>query len=295
MTAANQSPEGEDTSGTRIAATDPGQAEATGTEGDPQVDGSSGSPGTGSEDYESRLAQGGEFAIQEVKNWQRKAGTANSRLDQYKPLERYIEEVGGASVLSQHVQLWNRLIQDPEGRRIVESFAREGSVRPVSQDAGGSDGDDWEDPAEKKIRLLESELANIKGRVLKTDRSTQQSRLTTMFETVMNEFPGMAQEARQKAFEGAKAEIVQWSTTPEGLDTLSQLDESGARAMLYRHLTAQDLKEAAYNERQSTQDSRRELATHERSGTTTGGGGDPQAMTALDALRIAARRNNVDL
>lgn len=284
----------EDGTGTGIDDAGSDQATATAAAGDPQVS-SSESTGRASDDYMQRLETDHTFAVEQAQNWQKKFSRKNSEYDKVKDLtalQTYADQVGGAETLKAHLDLYDRVLQDPAGKAAIESFARTGQLTTATRE--DNEEDEWMDPEQKRLDALEHDNATMRSRLASLDMGQIEGRMKGSFDSVFKEFPGLQGELLEKVNKGCMGDIKQFGTTESGRDSLRTMNEAGARAMMLRHLTPDELREVFSNERQLHTEEKQGFATHEASSVSSTGGGGELAEAGMAAYLSACREHGVD-
>ena len=259
-------------------------------EGDTQVaDSSEQEPNPG--DFESRLREGGDFAVEQTKNFQRKFGQATSRVKELEgqvaslePLLPVVQQLGGAQGVIQNLERLGRMYGDPQFRQVIEQFERTGTFK------GTNDEDEqYVDPIEaelrKEIQSLRSEVTDLRGSTLRNDGALAQQRFRGHFAKVLKEYP-FTPEERERIDKGVEVTLASWTRTPEGIRTIESLDEKTARNLIVNQLSP-DEQEALYLRRaRARHEEKRRFATDARPSTATGKAAS-SAKSVLDAYREA--------
>jgi hypothetical protein len=274
---------------------DPAQ-DATATRTDVPVGDSSGSDGKASDDYVQRLQTDHGFAVEQAQNWQKKFGRKNSEYDTVKhlaALSPWADSEQSAEQLVAHLEIYKRLLNDPNGKVAIETFARTGQL-PATPNNDTETEDEWMDPEQKEIAALKEELAEIRNRTAQHDKDVLEGRMKSSFDNVFQKFPGLTGELREKVMNGCMRDIRQYGQTDAGRDSLRQMNEDGARAMMLRHLSAEELHEVVDNGRRLHTEEKQGFATHEAPGVSTTGGGGEIVEAGFNAFLAACREVGVD-
>lgn len=226
---------------------EPGTAPSGTASGKEPGAGSPASPSGGPENYLSRVEADPGFALQEVKNQQSRADRTEARHKQL------LEKVGGersqllqlletpgvdADTLSTFVQRYATLRQHPSLSKAIQQFESTGEIKlaqPGSSEDGSGDDLDEFDPASKKIRQLESELAQLRTQMGGLHSSTGQAALQRHLETFRDEFFLEETDAadlhrffgeyvsRLDRNDPAVTNLLQTIARPDGYDTFATL------------------------------------------------------------------------
>lgn len=249
-------------------------------------------------DYSARLREGGEFAENEVKNWERKFGKANTERDQIKQQLRtvesllpVVESLGGTDEVIKHLERLGRVVGDPKMGPLLQQFETTGDVR-----LGSEESDEYIDPLEKEMRneiaALKGELQNIRGSTLRQDGALAQQKLKGHFKSVLDAFPFNEEEV-SKITEGVESHIEQWSKTEQGVRALESLNEKTVRTLVIGMLDNDEWSNVIRRKDQNRHEEKKRMATDAPASTATNKA-QTVVKTAEDAFREACKELGMD-
>ncbi len=242
-------------------------------------------------DFEARLRQGGDFAIEEVKKAQRELSRLQQKVG--KEVEQVVDAVGGKDALMAHLRRLNTLVSDPNMKMVIEQYERTGQL-PKTLNGNGKPTasipteDDFEEPwtpalreAQQQVEALRAELSSLRGeRGVETVRANL-AKFREEFPLDDADWADLNQALIQQA--------QQWGTTAQGLQALKNTsDYTTFRALALGKLTKDQLWKARSREEQLRAGNRAAAATDSPSGVTTQARGDQSAPLSVKDAFIQA-------
>ena len=126
-------------------------------------------------DYEQRLASEPGFAQSEAKKHQARADRIENeykgKLNKLQGLEPWVDSLGGTDAVLQHLGRLGAMQGNQQMRQVMETWERTGVV-PGGGATDSSQDDVYLDPAERKVKELETQLNGLREEVSRT-RSAQ--------------------------------------------------------------------------------------------------------------------------
>jgi hypothetical protein len=296
MTMSTESLPFEETAGTGIEG---GNGEATATESglDPQVASSSGeNPDPGS--YDDRLREGGDFAVEQAKNWQRKFNTAKTEREKMEGQLRNVEtllpivdQLGGAQAVISNLERLGRLVGDPKFGPILQQYETQGVIA-----SGAEGGDEYVDPVEAELRgeiqTLRNELHGLRGDSLRQSSTLAQQRLQGHFQEALRGLP-LDEDQLARVHTKVEDTLKQWSGTQEGVRALENLDAQSVRTLIRGTFDDDDWIGIVRRMDASRHEERRSHQTDAPATTATGKAASV-AKTAIEAAREAFKAEGLD-
>lgn len=276
----------------------PGNGSAEESALEPQDESQVASSSESEGDYNARLRAGGEFAEREIKTWERKFTKADAernqikqQLTQVESLLPIVDQLGGAQNVIEHLETLGKMIGDPNLGPMIRQFQQTGTVQMDS-----TDPDAYVDPVEaelrKEIQDLKGEIQGLRGDTFKQSSTLAKQHIQKNFETVLKELP-LSEEQLAKVNAEAQKTIHQWSSTPEGVRALENLDERSVRTLIRGALDDNDWIDVVRRMDASRHEGKKGRATDALSSTATARA-QTVAKTAQEACREAFRQFGVD-
>lgn len=248
-------------------------------------------------DYLGRLREGGDFAVEQTQNWQRKFNSKKTelekveeRLQSVETLLPIVDQLGGAQGVIQSLERLGKAIGDPKMGPILQQFEQTGSL-PAPPDQ-----DEYVDPVEAELRGelqgLRSELAAIRGDTLKQSSTLAQQRITGLFQNALRELP-LNEEQLAKVNRKAESTMVQWSGTPEGIRALENLDQQSVTTLIRGTLDDNEWFDVVRRMDGNRHEERQRKATDAPAATATGKA-QSVAKDAIEACREAFKQEGLD-
>jgi hypothetical protein len=250
-------------------------------------------------DYESRLREGGEFAVEQTKGFQRKFGEKVTRVQelekQLASVERLlpiVDQLGGADNVIGNLEQLGRLYGNENLKQAIMKFEQTGTF----EGGAAEDPDEYVDPLEAElrgeIRAMKSELNNLKGSSLRQDGDRAQQKLRGNFEEVFKQYPFTAEE-RARIDKGVETTLKSWSGTAEGIRTIESLDAKTARNLIINQLDPDEQEQLYLRRARARHEKKGQHATDAPASTATGRAASA-ATSALDAFREACSNEGVN-
>lgn len=261
--------------------------------------GTQGAPPSGS-DYLARVRSGGEWAVSEVQNQQRRADQAAEKLKQMESwlggLSAYQQPGITGDLLAQHLSDYLEVVKTPEGQARFQSL-REG--KGTSMDATHKPAEDeYLTDEEKEIRALKAQVARLESRLTGQDTTLGQQALLRHIGKVASDW-NLSDPQKQKLLDTLTKQVETWARQGDtGLAAIKNLSgPSGwetVEMMLPRTLGRDGLSESMKAQLLRDQSVRRELQTDRPSGRFTGNAEPPpEFKTAHEALVYAMENPGV--
>jgi hypothetical protein len=180
-------------------------------------------------DYEARLRSDPEFALSEVKKWQatadRRDAEAKARLKKFESLEPWVDNLGGPNAVLGYMGRFGALLGNPAMREAVEMFERTGSVPALGATASGADTtEEYLDPAERKIKELEGQLAGLREQFSRGESRQAQQSLKGQMDRLFEKYPYLNDEEKAQIVSRIDGQIKQWDQTEEGRRIIGSLN-----------------------------------------------------------------------
>lgn len=250
-------------------------------------------------DFEGRLRQGGDFAVEQVKNAQREATRLQAK---YKDIDPVIDAVGGGDALMNHLRRLNTLVSNPAMRTVIEQFETTGTVpakqngatRPTPAGADDADDDSFEEPWTRDLAALRQENATLRADLnsVRGERGVEKVRdnLTKFVE----EFP-LGDDDRKALADALVDQARKWSTSAQGLEVLKNTsDYTTFRTLALGKLPTDAIERAVLARKQVAASRRTAAATDVPSGVRTQAREAPADMTGAQAFEEACREFGLD-
>ena len=237
-------------------------------------------------DFDARLRQGGDFAVEQVKNAQRELSRMKTK---FKELDQVVDALGGSEVLLGHLRRLNTLVSNPAMRHNIEEFERTGQVSSRSNSRADTMPDDEiEEPWTSDLQRNQQEVASLRAELnsLRGERGVE--KVQGFFKTFYDEFP-LADDARQQLSEGLQEQAKKWAVDPNGLNVLKSMDYQTFRALALGKLTKEQLWTARAREEEIRRGARSAAATDSPSGVRTQANEEPARLSPKDAFIQACR------
>src|SRR3990172_3409635 len=141
-------------------------------------------------DFEGRLRQGGDFAVEQVKAAQREVTRLQAK---YKEIDPVIDAVNGSENLLNHLRRLNTLVSNPAMRAVITEFEQTGTVpqkgaKPNGREAADDD-DAFEEPWTRDLRALREENAALRADVNLVRGERGVEKVHVFFDKLFEEFP----------------------------------------------------------------------------------------------------------
>ena len=237
-------------------------------------------------DFDARVRQGGDFALDQVKNAQRELSRMKGK---FKDLEQIVDAVGGSEQLLGHLRRLNTLVSNPDMRGAIERFEQTGqlSAKP-SKDADDDDADEIEEPWTRDLSKSQQEVAALRAELnaLRGERGVE--KVQGFFKTFYDEFP-LADDSRTKLAEQLEKQARQWAGDAQGLNVLKSMDYQTFRALALGKLTKDEIWAARTREDELRRGAKASAATDVPSGVRTQAKEVPATLSPHDAFIQACR------
>ena len=164
------------------------------------------------DDFEAKVRANPDFAVNQVKEWQRRADQAAQQgktlTEWLGPLRQYMDagNVSGSDIAS-HLDQYLRVVSDPSKKQAFDRLLNGG---PVQTDSNTTDDELYLTDEEKEIRSLKQELAALKGQVTQQSSSQGQQALIGHLGSVSAEM-GLNDEQKQTALKAIQQQVQSWA------------------------------------------------------------------------------------
>jgi len=241
-------------------------------------------------DFDARVRQGGDFALEQVKNAQRELSRIKSKIGGVEPV---VDAVGGSEALMAHLRRLNTLVSNPTMRSTIEEFERTGQL-PVVKPNGRPNGaaeqdDDFEEPWTRDLSKSQQEIASLRAELtsLRGERGVEKVRenLTKFYE----EFQ-LDDSDRSEHTEALIKQAQQWGQTAQGIEALKNTqDYTTFRTLALGKLNKEALWKARDREAQAVAGRRAAAATDVPSRIRTQANEQSGSLSPADAFIQACR------
>lgn len=290
------------------AGTGQGQGgDAIPTNGSGQAANADGGSGHGSNDYLSRITQGGDFAVNEVRSHQSRADKVQAAYD------KLVSSIGGedhalvqaaqnygADTLYQAVTGYVQMKNHPTGAQLAREFETTGTISAAAASASASttdpgNDDEWLSEEQKEIRSLREELTEIKSATNGLTLSAGTTALKGHLERLKGELYLTDQEFGQVA-EKVESQLRDWSGSDAGRNALRNLQQPGSytsvKSLVMPLLPEDTLFQLGERKRQHDRNRVSGFETDGPSGAqTTGMEEPPEFKSALEAMKWFREHN----
>jgi hypothetical protein len=117
------------------------------------------------------------------------------------------------------------LLGNPAMREAVEMFERTGSVPALGATASGADTtEEYLDPAERKIKELEGQLAGLREQFSRGESRQAQQSLKGQMDRLFEKYPYLNDEEKAQIVSRIDGQIKQWDQTEEGRRIIGSLN-----------------------------------------------------------------------
>ena len=245
-------------------------------------------------DFEGRLRQGGDFAVEQVKAAQREVTRLQAK---YKEIDPVIDAVNGSENLLNHLRRLNTLVSNPAMRAVITEFEQTGTVPSKAAKSNGrdadADDDDFEEPWTRDLRALREENAALRADMNSVRGERGVEKVQGFFGKFFEEFP-LQEDDRKTLAEALGDQAKKWSTDLQGLNVLRNLDYTTFRSLALGKLSKEQIYAIADQERLRKQGARAAAATDVPSRMRTQAQEEPTALDPKDAFIQACREVGVD-
>jgi hypothetical protein len=255
-------------------------------------------PTADARDYEARLRSDPEFAFSEAKKHQARADRALNDLKQkegrYRELDPWIDNLGGSQAVLHHLGRLGAINANPALRSMIEEFERTGRVPNAGATDSQTDApEEYLDPVERKVKLLEAELAQLKAGFGNTQADMAKERTKALIGEVLKEHDWLSQDQKVSALQALEQNIAQWDRTESGRQLLGNLTKDQLRKFVRATVLDNDdaLYEVAERIVRERAEKKRAAATSVAAPVSTNGREvtSRRAMTAIEAVNEAIR------
>lgn len=241
-------------------------------------------------DFDARIRQGGDFALEQVKAAQRELSRVKSKVGSVEPI---VDAVGGAEALKQHLVRLNTLVSNPHMRALVEEFERTG-VAPTAKairaaQNAPADDDEFEEPWTRDLNRSQSEVASLRAELnsLRGERGVE--KVQGFFSKLDEEFP-LDPADRAELADALASQAKSWAADPNGgLNVLKNMDYTTFRALALGKLSKEQIGKAYAREQQAAAGRRAAAATDVPSRIKTQANEGPAGMSPAEAFIAACR------
>lgn len=244
--------------------------------------------------FDERVRTDPEFALETIKNFQRKLNETQKRLKPLEQLEQVAkatygdvaEGVGNIVTLADRAY---RIEQNPQWKNAVDKILA--GERVVPTEVAGSE--EYLTPEERKIQALEVQLQEVRNQVSQQDTRMSQSELANRLSTFFHSDLGQALEPaeREEMVETLQGQFKQWSSTDSGRNVLRNLQPDTIETVVVSQLHKSGKLASVYERIRNGKDQRRlGAATESPSSLPRGAATESREFrNAADALRHAAK------
>lgn len=174
-------------------------------------------------DFDARVRQGGDFALEQVKAAQRELSKMKTKLGGVEPI---VDAVGGAEALTGHLRRLNAVVSNPAMRSLVEEFERTGvapTAKAVAKAQHADVDDSYEEPWDAALNVRTQEIASLRAELnsLRGERGVE--KVQNFFKSFEANYP-LDDEARQHLTETLAKQAQQWANDPQGLNVLKNMN-----------------------------------------------------------------------
>ena len=249
-------------------------------------------PTTDPGDYEAKIRSDPEFALAEVKRQQAAASRFADQAKRGKLALQIAEQLGngdvekGAEIALRELHQYRQVQQDPKLAPIVQRRLAGDPLNDLTPEVGS------DDPYQR-------ELSELRGTVTRLQTDQYRMRLDRQFQEFQSSKLGAAlsPEQKQQVYGAIERQFGTWSTTPQGRETLSNLNAETLRLIAVQALGDEGLLEVGERAARAKAEQLRERGTEVPS-SIQGNRGTvapalPANVTALQALRAAKAREGV--
>ncbi len=201
-------------------------------------------PERSANDFEMRMRTDPDFAIGEVKKYQRKQAEFQQRMKPLESLEGVAKAVGNGDIsagLQKIIGLADRayrIEQNPDWSRTVDDLMA--GRRPATREVGepAAEADEYLTPEERKIRALETELGQIRGRLESHDSRSARREMQSHLESFFGSEIGQALDGdeRSELVEAIGKQFDAWGRSDQGRSVMSNLSIDTIETIALKHL-----------------------------------------------------------
>jgi len=247
-------------------------------------------------DYEQRLANEPGFAASESKKHQARADRIESeyktKLSKFQGLEPWVDSLGGTDAVLAHLGRLGAMQGNQQMRQVMETWERTGVV-PVGGATDSQQDDVYLDPAERKVKELETQLNGLREEVSRTRSQQSQGALKGDLDRYFAERAYLDDEDKAEIIAKIDTQVRQWDQSPEGRKVISQLNYESIK-FLASPIIAEKIEKLGERVVLAKQQ------TKQRATTSVGAPVSPngrevstQAKSVGDALKHYLRQNNL--
>ncbi len=249
--------------------------------------------------YDEQLRAGGDFAVEQTKNWQRKFNhakeereTIKRQLDGVETLLPIVQQLGGAQGVIQSLLRLDKMVGDPKMSDLIRQFETTGTLSEST-----AEPDEYVDPVEAELRkqltASNERITRLEGGHLRQQSTLAQQKLQGNFQKALKEFPFNAEELSEINSK-VEAHIRDWSTTEQGVNALENLNEETVRTLIRGTLSADKWIDIVRRMDKTRQEGKRRLATDGGPAPTATDRATGAASNAIEACRKAMLDEGLD-
>jgi hypothetical protein len=260
---------------------------------------------SGSANYEQRLFNGGQFAVDQNKAYQ---STADKALAGKKSAEdettKLVESMGqskelieqfGGDIVAQAVRNYINLRSSDELGKTIQSFETTGQLSKQRGNEQGADEDEYQTPEEIKIKALEARCDALSQGQSDRDVSVGRQQLKEHMATVFGEL-GLTEADKDSMESKTVKQFETWGASDVGRSAIKSMEGPGGldtvRGMMYTHLSPDALRAAASNVDLQRQQGLDALATDGRPATYSRGTEAPPSFDGDYGAMVKWARQN---
>jgi hypothetical protein len=178
-------------------------------------------------DYEQRLASEPGFAQAEAKKHQARADRIENeykgKLSKLQGLEPWVDSLGGTDAVLQHLGRLGAMQGNQQMRTVMETWERTGVV-PGGGATDSQQDDVYLDPAERKVKELETQLNGLREEVSRTRSAQSQGALKGDLDRFFAERNYLDDEDKAEIISRIDTQVRQWDQTPAGREVIGKLN-----------------------------------------------------------------------